>query len=426
MAPKRPSPLDEPPAASSSEEEETSSGEEEEGMSRDGSSSEDEEDEEETQAQVQTQAQTQTQTQTQKPKKLFALPSTPVVEKKTAPKKSELASNSVAQSSSSESGSGSDTDSDTESGGNVKPIASKPMEETPKVKKPRSKPSTSATPVARSSLKRPIETIRDGKRPKKSSEADADDGVVAEDDSKKSVDESKKLFQRLWSEDDEIAILNGIIEYSAKKGADPALDMNAFHDFIKKSLHVDVTRVQLVDKVRRLRKKYRNNVDRGKKGADPTFSKAHDRKGFELSKKIWGGEGIIRTSVVEQPKPNANGTPKKNQRGNTSKSLASLKVELLPSPEAPKEDDKMKVDDSEAPSGCMDGFVAFERSLGAVGLPESFLKPGLELIGQSKRTELEEEWKKLHLAELELFLKRTELIRDQTKLILDAYKSSSK
>lgn len=418
MAPKRPSPLDEPPAASSSEEEETSSGEDEEGVSRDGSSSEEEEDDEETP--------TQTQTQTQKPKKSSTLPSTLAVEKKSAPKKSDLATNSQAQSSSSESGSGSDSETDTESGRNVKPISSKPMEETPKVKKPRSKPSASATP-ARSSLKKPNETTRDAKRPKKSSEADGDDvGVVAEDDSKKSVDESKKLFQRLWSEDDEIAILNGIIDYSAKKGADPALDMNAFHDFLKKSLHVDVTKAQLVDKIRRLKKKYRNNADRGKKGADPTFSKAHEQKGFELSKKIWGGEGIARTPVVEQQKPNANGTPKKNQRGSTSKTLASLKAELLPSLDALKEDDKMNIDANEAPSGCMDGFVAFERSLGAVGLPESFLKPGLELIGQSKRTELEEEWKKLHVAELELFLKRTELIRDQAKLILDAYKSSDK
>ncbi|XP_022142354.1 GLABROUS1 enhancer-binding protein-like [Momordica charantia] len=411
MAPKRPSPLDEPPAASSSEEEETSSGEEEEGVSRDGSSSEEEEDEEETQA--------------PKTKKSSALPSTPAVEKKAAPKKSDLPTNSQAQSSSSESGSGSDSDSDSESGRNVKPIATKPMEETPKVKKPRSKPSTSATP-ARSALKRPSETTKDAKRAKKSSEADADDSVVAEDDSKKSVDESKKLFQRLWSEDDEIAILNGMIDYSTKKGADPALDMNAFHDFIKKSLHVDVTRAQLMDKIRRLKKKYRNNADRGKKGADPTFTKPHEQKGFELSKKIWGGEGTARTPIVEQPKPNANGTPKKNQRGSTSRSLASLKAELLPSPDAPKEDDKMKIDDNEIPSGCLNGFVAFERALGAVGLPESFLKPGLELIGQSKRTELEEEWKKVHLAELELFLKRTELIRDQAKLILEAYKSSNK
>ncbi|XP_023002944.1 probable transcription factor At1g61730 [Cucurbita maxima] len=415
MAPKRPSPLDEPPAASSSEEEETSSGEEEEGGSRGGSSSSSEEDEDETQA----------LTQTQKPKKSSALPSTSAVGKKPAPKKSELVPNSQAQSSSSERGSGSDSDTDTESERNVKPIASKPMEETPKVKKPRSKPSASATP-ARSSFKTPSDTTRDAKRAKKSSVADADDGAVAEDDSKKSVDESKKLFQRLWSEDDEIAILKGMIDYSAKKGTDPALEMNSFHDFIKKSLHVDVTRAQLVDKIRRLRKKFRNNVDRGKKGADPTFSKAHEQKGFELSKKIWGGEGFARTPAVEQLKLNVNGAPNKNQRGSTSKTLASLKAELLPSPEASKEDGKMKVNDNEAPSGCMDGFVAFERSFGAVGLPESFLKPGLELIRQSKRTELEEEWKKLHVAELELFLKKTELIRDQAKLILEAYKSSEK
>lgn len=413
MAPKRLSPLDEPPAATTSDEEEATSGEEEEEVSGSESGSEEEEDEPESE-------------QKQQQPKISTLTPNHASDKKSPSKKPDPAASNDSKPQSS--GSGSETDSD-ETGSdsepennrrivgadpNVKPIASKPMEETPPAKKPRSKSNTTPT---RLPAKRPSESeAKDSKRAKKKGpERDEEDepGTAAEDETKKTGDDSKtKLFQRLWSEDDEIVILKGIVDYTAKKGTDPSADMNAFHDFIKKSLHVNVTKSQLVDKVRRLKKKYENNSGKGKK-FNPT--KAHEQKAFDLSKKIWGEEQP--SGGVEQPK--SNGKAKSSQKSN-SRSLALLKAELLSSPEASKEVVKMDVDRNTGVSE----MVSFDKTFGLVGLPEHVLKQGLDLIAESKRAELEEKWKKLHLAELELYTKRTQLISDQAKLILDAYKSS--
>ncbi|KAF3450471.1 hypothetical protein FNV43_RR06554 [Rhamnella rubrinervis] len=255
MAPKRPSPLDEPPAASTSDEEEATSVEEEEEEEDSGSESGSEEEEDEPESE---------QKQPQ--------PKTPA-----------------------------------------------PMEETPTAKKPRSKSNTTATRLPASD---PASEAKDSKRAKKKGpERDEEDepGTAAEDETKR----LEMILRRSY----------------------PSADMNAFHDFIKKSLHVNVTKSQLVDKIRRLKKKYANNA--GKKKFNPT--KPHEQKAFDLSKKIWGNE---------------------------------------------------------QPSG------------------EHVLKRGLDMIVESKRVELEEKWKKLNLAELELYARRSQLISDQAKLILDAYKSS--
>ncbi|KAI8024461.1 putative transcription factor [Camellia lanceoleosa] len=79
----------------------------------------------------------------------------------------------------------------------------------------------------------------------------------------------------------------GMIEYTTKKRSNPLVDMNAFYDFIKKLLYIDVSKTQLSEKVRKLKKKYENNASKSKMGDDRTFSKSHEQKAYELSKKIW-------------------------------------------------------------------------------------------------------------------------------------------
>ncbi|MBA0600326.1 hypothetical protein Gorai_006515 [Gossypium raimondii] len=96
---------------------------------------------------------------------------------------------------------------------------------------------------------------------------------VVEEVKRTGEDAKKLLFQRLFSEDDEIALLKGMLDYSAKTGADPHTDMNGFYDFVKKSIHTN--------------------------GEDPTFSKAHEQKAFELSKKIWGVSGKVESSTAK-------------------------------------------------------------------------------------------------------------------------------
>ncbi|KAL6272020.1 hypothetical protein ACE6H2_022712 [Prunus campanulata] len=294
----------------------------------------------------------------------------PVAEKKQPPKNPDLAT--VPQSSSPGSEEEVDGEEEEESGSESEEpepalAEKKPdsaMEETPKTKKPKSKASATTTLAARAGSKRPSESDpKDSKRPKKKKISDSDQKP---DHAGAGGDDSKKLLllQRIWSDDDEITILEGMIDYYTKQGVHPNADMFAFHDFMKKSLKADVNKTQLQDKIRRLKKKYESNVDKGKK-YNPV--KPHELKVFDLSKKVWGrGEGLFAVGELsEEYKCNETCEGLREQR-------------LL--------------------EGC------------------------LGLIGEPKRTELNEEWKKLNVTELELVVRRSELMRDKAKLMSDKAK----
>jgi len=61
--------------------------------------------------------------------------------------------------------------------------------------------------------------------------------------------EKKSAVNRLWSEEDEIAILKGLIEFfQANMKKDPSAHQQEFHEFVKKSLRVDVSKTQVTDK----------------------------------------------------------------------------------------------------------------------------------------------------------------------------------
>ncbi|XP_031259951.1 uncharacterized protein LOC116118120 [Pistacia vera] len=68
-----------------------------------------------------------------------------------------------------------------------------------------------------------------------------------------------------------------------------------------------------------------------------------------------------------------------------------------------------------------------ERMLlsGMAGSEEFVIKQGLDMIGGAKKAELEERWKKLQIAQLQLFVERTDLIKEQTELILEAMQLQS-
>ena len=160
---------------------------------------------------------------------------------------------------------------------------------------------------------------------KKRKRKKVDGGDGAERSEKKEVDsgegavksEKRALFQRLWSEEDEIALLQGLGEYERQKGTDPFYEMDGFFEFIKGSIHIRVTQTQLVNKARRMRRKFVRNAMRGKDGKDPSFKRPHDRRAYEVSKTIWGdGKMKIR--------PKRRGRP-----FGTSNRVASRKREVI-------------------------------------------------------------------------------------------------
>ncbi|KAE8712997.1 RmlC-like cupins superfamily protein [Hibiscus syriacus] len=289
------------------------------------------------------------------------------------------------------------------------------MEGTSKAKKPRSKPPSS--PVKAASTKRPSsseqEQTKELKRSKKKAGEEGSgsaDAVEEEEEEKKTrEDEKKQLFQRLFSDDDEIAMLKGLLDFLDKKGVDPFADTNAFHDFVKDSLHADVSKAQLMYKVRRLRKKFENNARRSKDGEDRTFSKPHEQQSFELSKRIWGKEGIIRKIESSAAKAKGNG-----------KALNALKAQPVASADEKVDDgEPMEVDIKLSKSS---GSL-FDKKSGVGSLEDEVLKQGLDMVGEEKRAALEEKWRKLQIAELQLFLERNELVMEQAKWMLEFYKS---
>ncbi|GFP92932.1 mediator-associated protein 1 [Phtheirospermum japonicum] len=271
-----------------------------------------------------------------------------------------------------ESGSESDSDSDPK----PRSIAAKPKDDPQKstngARKSRSKSSAAdpVTPTKSGAVKRPAEEketeAKDAKKSKKKAEPE-----------KKATDDPKKaLFQRLWSEEDEIVILKGMIDYSAKKKSDPVADLNAFHDFIKKNLHIDVTKTQLQDKIRRLKKKYENNKSREKKdGKERTFPKPHEQKAYELSKSVWGrNENVKEDKDNEEPK-------------DANKSVDAKRV----------------------------------KSIGAT-VEERILMIGAEMF----EDEGGNEWNKLKMEEMELYLRHLEVKTAQARVVIERLKSQGK
>ncbi|KAK7328028.1 hypothetical protein VNO77_22122 [Canavalia gladiata] len=423
----RSSPLDYPPTASSSDSEEeehqpsyqqhhadeevASSEEQEENVSSE--EEEDEEEEEEDQSPI----------PLQPPSRTLPAPSP-----SPAPP-----TNSHPKPSSSESETESDSVSDSEPELNqptpakVKPLASKPMEQAQKGK---ALPSPSLPP--KSGLKRAADNNAQWSDPKRAKKKVTDSSASDdEEDGKKSGEVSKKS-QRLWSEEDQLAILRGMVEFTSNTAQDPLKYSNDFHDFIKKSLHVEVSINQLKEKIRRLKKKFEINAAKAKNSDGIKFPKQHDQKAFELSKKVWGTEQVAN-GAVETSKSNGKlaKIPKKEGGSKNVASAKKLKPESKPEPEPASVDLKQsgKMDIDQKPDGdaslLLREISRFGNGACVYGLNENETKRGLELIGESKRVELEGKWKKLRTAEAELFAKRALLIGEQTRLILEALQSSN-
>lgn len=132
---------------------------------------------------------------------------------------------------------------------------------------------------------------------------------------KKPIDDSRRLFQRLWTDEDEIELLQGFLEYTSSRGTTSSghhHDTAAFYDQIKSKLQLEFNKNQLVEKLRRLKKKYRNVISKMSSGKDFVFKSPHDQATFELSRKIWSNispnfRGVAEFDDDDQnPNPNPN------------------------------------------------------------------------------------------------------------------------
>ncbi|KAG8648158.1 probable transcription factor At3g04930 [Manihot esculenta] len=123
------------------------------------------------------------------------------------------------------------------------------------------------------------------------------------------MDESRRLFQRLWTDEDEIELLQGFLDYTTQRGGNHH-DTALFYGQIKSKLQLDFNKNQLVEKLRRLKKKYRNVLNKISSGKEFSFKSPHDQATFEISRKIWSSTGQI--GVVDGNLDDEEGNPNPN------------------------------------------------------------------------------------------------------------------
>ncbi|KAB8106516.1 hypothetical protein EE612_040889 [Oryza sativa] len=103
--------------------------------------------------------------------------------------------------------------------------------------------------------------------------------------------ERRPLFQRLWTEEDEIVILRGFAEFTAARGtafASHQYDTDPFYEDMRGRLQLGFSKSQLVEKLRRLKRKYRNCVSRLRgSGSAFSFRSPHEQAIFEIARNIW-------------------------------------------------------------------------------------------------------------------------------------------
>ncbi|KAL6143846.1 hypothetical protein ACLB2K_054541 [Fragaria x ananassa] len=313
---------------------------------------------------------------------------------------------------------GSETESDamthspTASDFTVKPIVSKPMNDSPA--KPTRK---TAAPAKRAAESDP--NPKDSKKKKKGSNGSGED-------------EETKKAGRLWGEDDEIAILEGMIEFKAKNGTDPSSNMGAFHEFLRRSLKAVVNKNQLMDKARRLKKKYYlpNAADKG----ENVFSKAHELKLVDLSNKIWGVEANGGGDGGKNSKKKPRKSAKAVAVDNSASPVLALPVSYVPAEKSAEKKVEKKAEMNNVANGGMEAesddlfwskypFLRDSLRFGKWDGLELVLMHGMPSIGSSKAKELDDRWRKLQVSEMELVAKKLALEHEMTKFILDSMKS---
>ncbi|KAK8542344.1 hypothetical protein V6N12_014944 [Hibiscus sabdariffa] len=179
-------------------------------------------------------------------------------------------------------------------------------------------------------------------------------------------DESRRLFQRLWTDEDEIELLKGFLDYTASKTNPNSSshhhhhhDTALFYDLIKSKLQLDFNKNQLVEKLRRLKKKYRNVMNKINSGKDFSFKSPHDQATFEISRKIWSNSvGKVEDNVLDYDENNINN----NATNINLLDESGEKKNFTPKSPATKKRSRSKGGKMEEKRILNDGFVIFNNN----------------------------------------------------------------
>ncbi|KAL3808641.1 hypothetical protein ACJIZ3_000230 [Penstemon smallii] len=219
----------------------------------------------------------------------------------------------------------------------------------------------------------------------------SDSGFIIRPIPKPKDKKEKKVVNKLFSEKDEIALLQGFARFRAEHGKES--DWVKFHSFMKGQLSNEFTKTQLSEKIRSLKRKFTRNFS---KGVGLEFPSPHEASVFQHSKTLWEDEvsvdGEKRKRVVElnQEKPS-----KQRKRA----------VEL--NQEKPSKQQKLSNELSKKEFKVM--FPLLSASFNEV-VPCWVGRENCYLIGREKCQELEDQFRELKAEEIKLGVKRSNLM----------------
>ncbi|KAJ1691627.1 hypothetical protein LUZ63_015782 [Rhynchospora breviuscula] len=296
-----------------------------------------------------------------------------------------------------------------------------------------------------------------------------------------SSDESRRLFQRLWTDEEEIRILRGFLDFTSRRGttfASHQYDTSPFYEEIKKQFTFDFSKNQLIEKLRRLKKKYRICALRMQTaGKDFSFKSAHEQNIYDVARHIWRPEmkreresddedgylnqipivganhGTDRiVGVVEEPRSKKRVRRRSTEApdivsllpvqvaGNETEVPLEVKQEnYITVPNDLSADTTKSAAIEETVKSCLSplfkelistainsgmgpGVSSSSGILGSgfgLGLGLGFLNPD-----GSVPVPKDEKWRKQQIMELEVYLQRIELLQDHVKSTLEELKSS--
>ncbi|KAK1310443.1 hypothetical protein QJS10_CPA08g00703 [Acorus calamus] len=178
------------------------------------------------------------------------------------------------------------------------------------------------------------------------------------------------LFMRVFTEEDEVALMRGLVDFCAKKGVNAVSVVKnkelfeSFHAFVGRLLHVNVTGKQLKNKIRRMKASRRVK--------DPALS--------DMWGRLWMDEKVETVS----------------QNGNAVTMVPKEGADLPPFLDASVE------------VCCRDGKTL---------LGEGMFRRSLALLGNEEVAYLEKKWIKFWALDAKLSQKRNELEKGKDKLI---------
>ena len=258
----------------------------------------------------------------------------------------------------------------------------------------------------------------------------------------------KRRRKRVWSKEDELELLRSLLDdyYSRGQIRTTVKDTASFYEEVKPKLKLECNRAQMVEKLRRLKKKYHNVVnkmnDMNSAGKEFRFKNKHDKVVFELSDKIWNvvdsHEDYAPNSKYVSICNNVKGKREEDNVGSSSVAdheRPQMRHTWSHSRLTTTYDENNKAHDVLNDNGTTSSLNININNVGdnvkndipglIIGLAMNPIPMSLSKFGSGVEV-ADEKWRKQQILELEAYSKRLDLVQHQVKAALDELRSNSK